>query len=244
MTIIIKNIKLVISICFVTTLLFTVVVCMFVATPSSAAPQKKRVILTGLFDNLGDPPRWYNFVLKPAIQEMRVKHPDLDIQLDYRPLPYQSVHSAFLRLIANKTSLDIIDIDPSWLGEFAQKGFLTDLTNFSQNWGQLHDLYQVFLPPGTYNHRLYALYAIADIRAMWYWKDLLNQVGVNANSLKTWEGYIASAKRLNAVLRPQGIEGIHLVGASHSPDIEFYPYLWMLGGDILKQKNGHPTKGT
>jgi multiple sugar transport system substrate-binding protein len=65
---------------------------------------------------------------------MRVKHPDLDIQLDYRPLPYQSVHSAFLRLIANKTSLDIIDIDPSWLGEFAQKGFLTDLTNFSQNW--------------------------------------------------------------------------------------------------------------
>jgi multiple sugar transport system substrate-binding protein len=124
LTIIIKNIKLVISICFVTTLLFAVVVCMFVATPSSAAPQKKGVILTGLFDNLGDPPRWYNFVLKPAIQEMRVKHPDLDIQLDYRPLPYQSVHSAFLRLIANKTSLDIID--PSWLGEFAQKGFLTD----------------------------------------------------------------------------------------------------------------------
>jgi multiple sugar transport system substrate-binding protein len=224
--------------------LFTVVAYSFAATPSSSAPQKKRVTFIGLFDNLGDPPRWYNFVLKPAIQEMRVKHPDFDIQLDYRPLQYQNVHSAFLRLIANRTSVDIIDIDPSWLGEFAQKGFLTDLTNLSRSWGQLDDLYQVFLPPATYNHRLYALYAIADIRAMWYWKDLLNRAGVDANSLKTWNGYIASAKKLNTVLRPQGIEGVHLVGASHSPDIEFYPYLWMLGGDILEQKNGHPTKGT
>jgi multiple sugar transport system substrate-binding protein len=167
----------------------------------------------------------------------------LDIQLDYRPLPYQNVHSTFLQLLANKTNLDIIDIDPSWLGEFAQNGLLTDITNLARSWGQLDDLYQVFLPPATYNHRLYALYVIADIRAMWYWKDLLNRAGVDANSLKTWDGYISAAKKLNSVLRPQGIEGVHLVGASHSPDIEFYPYLWMLGGDILKQKNGHPTKG-
>ncbi|MFL6366892.1 MAG: extracellular solute-binding protein [Nitrososphaeraceae archaeon] len=167
----------------------------------------------------------------------------MDIQLDYRPLPYQNVHSAFLQLLANKTNLDIIDIDPSWLGEFAQNGLLTDITNLARSWGQLDDLYQVFLPPATYNHRLYALYVIADIRAMWYWKDLLNRAGVDAYSLKTWDGYISAAKKLNSVLRPQGIEGVHLVGASHSPDIEFYPYLWMLGGDILKQKNGHPTKG-
>jgi multiple sugar transport system substrate-binding protein len=65
-----------------------------------------------------------------------------------------------------------------------------------------------------------------------------------ANSLKTWDGYISAAKKLNSMFRSQGIEGMHLVGASHAPDIEFYPYLWMLGGDILKQKSGHPTKGT
>jgi multiple sugar transport system substrate-binding protein len=59
----------------------------------------------------------------------------------------------------------------------------------------------------------------------------------------TWNGYIASAKKLNAILRPQGIEGVHLVGVDHSPDIEFYPYLWMPGGEIIKQKTGHPTKG-
>ena len=71
-----------------------------------------------------------------------------------------------------------------------------------------------------------------------------NKTGVDPNSLRTWDGYIASAKKMNAILRPLGIEGVHLVGVGHSPDMEFYPYLWMLGGEIVKQKTGHPTKGT
>jgi multiple sugar transport system substrate-binding protein len=52
---------------------------------------------------------------------------------------------------------------------------------------------------------------------------LIQQAGVDPNSLKTWDGYIASAKKLNEVLRPQGIEGVHLVAAVHSPDMSFYP---------------------
>ena len=71
---------------------------------------------------------------------------------------------------------------------------------------------------------------------------MLQEAGVDPNSLKTWDGYIASAKQLNLVLRPKGIEGVHLTGASHSPDL-WYPYLWMLGGEILELREGHPTKG-
>ena len=41
---------------------------------------------------------------------------------------------------------------------------------------------------------------------------------------------------------PRGIEGIHLTGANHSPDL-WYPYLWILGGEIIKMKTGHPSKG-
>jgi multiple sugar transport system substrate-binding protein len=80
------------------------------------------------------------------------------------------------------------------------------------------------------------------VRGIWYWKDLLEKAGVDPNLLKTWDGYIEAAKKLNRVLRPEGIEGVHLVGAVHSPDL-WYPYLWMLGGEILQQKAGHPTKG-
>jgi multiple sugar transport system substrate-binding protein len=71
----------------------------------------------------------------------------------------------------------------------------------------------------------------------------LNKAGVDPNSLQTWDGYIQSAKKLNSFLRPKGIEGLYLSDAKQSQDL-WYPYLSMLGGDIIKQKQGHPTKGT
>jgi multiple sugar transport system substrate-binding protein len=50
-----------------------------------------------------------------------------------------------------------------------------------------------------------------------------------------------AAKKLKVLLN--GTDAFHLVGASHSSDM-WYPYLWMLGREILVQKHSHPTKGT
>ncbi len=202
------------------------------------------VNISMLFDDLGDPPRWKEWVIDQAFDELRERHPNLDISLDFKPVPYQNLSSQFLEFSANESNIDIIDIDPTWLGEFVEKGLLTDLTNQSQNWEGSDDLYQEFFDAGVYGGKLYGVYIISDIRALWYWKDMLKEAGVDPESLKTWDGYVAAAKQLNLKLRPEGIEGAHLVGASHSPDIEFYPYLWMLGGDILQEREGHPTKGT
>jgi len=66
---------------------------------------------------------------------------------------------------------------------------------------------------------------------------------VAPDSLKTWDGYILSARKINSVLGPKGILGAALVGLNYSPDL-WYPYLWMLGGDILVMKNGHPRTGS
>lgn len=67
----------------------------------------------------------------------------------------------------------------------------------------------------------------------------MNQASVDPNSLKTWSGYIESATKLNDALKSQGINGIGI----DCGGAEWYPYLWMLGGNILAMKNGHPTKG-
>ena len=91
-----------------------------------------------------------------------------------------------------------------------------------------------------YKAKIYGIWAWTDVTGIWYWKDLLNKAGVDPNSLTTWEGYIASAKKLNGVLKSQDIQGMGLdCGGSF-----WYPYLWMLGGDIVKMKGGHPTKGS
>jgi multiple sugar transport system substrate-binding protein len=209
-----------------------------VTTPAEA--QKQQVTLTAI---VAEPKERWDILFSDALQKLRQKHPDMDIQVDYRVLPYDATRTQILTAMVGRSPIDLISVDQIWLGEFAEGGFLTDLTERANTWGRENDWYKTNWDGGKYNSKVYGIWAWTDVRAMWYWKDLLNQAGVDPNSLKTWNGYIAGAKSLNDALNDQGIQGMHLVGADHSPDM-WYPYLWMLGGEILEQKNGHPTNGT
>jgi|SRR5215467_7703543 len=239
----------------------TVVIPAVITTqPSFAqpAPQKEKVVLTAIIVQLHTNRDIGKALLDRALTNLKMMYPNLDIQLKYLEYPYNQLQSHLLRMLngttsttttANTTatkasgSVDLISLDQIWLGEFAHKGLLTDLTNYTKNWGRQNDWYRENWDGGTYGGKVYGIWAWTDIRGIWYWKDLLDKAGVNPDSLETWDGYIAAAKKLNTVLRPEGIEGVHLTGASHSPDL-WYPYLWMLGGQILKMKSGHPTKGS
>ena len=209
---------------------------------ATSADQKRQVTLTIIVDDQGDPPRLMNMLLEPALKELSVRHPDLEIHLDYRPIPYLNLHEEFSNAMANQTAVDIMTVDHIWLGEFVENGFLTDLTDRAQSWGRQDDWYSANWAGGIYNGKVYGIWTVTDVRGMWYWKDLLEAADVDPNSLKTWDGWISSIKRLDTALSPQGIEGVHLVGAGFI--LEFYPYLWMQGGEIIKQKEGHPTRGT
>ena len=204
-----------------------------------ASPQpKENITMTVLFAS----PNEISTLVDSAANKLRSNHPDLDIDVKYSATDYSKYRNQTLKALSNGTSVDIVNLDQIWLGEFAQKHLLTDLTNYTKKWGRLSDWYQSNLDGMTYNGSIYGVWAWTDDRGIWYWKDLLNEAGVDAKSLGTWDGYIAAAKKLNSVLRPQGIEGVHLTAASHSPDL-WYPYLWMLGGDIVQLREGHPTKG-
>ena len=203
--------------------------------------QKRQVTLVAVLDDQGDPPRLMDWLFRPALDELKNRHPDLNITLDYRPIPYLNLHQEFSNAMANQTAVDIMTVDHIWLGEFAEKGYLTDLTEDAQKWGRGEEWYSANWAGGIYNDRVYGIWTVTDVRGMWYWKDLLRIADVDPNSLKTWDGWISSAKKLDAALNPLGIEGVHLVGAGFI--VEFYPYLWMQGGEIIKQKEGHPTKG-
>ena len=153
------------------------------------------------------------------------------------------ISATILQKVSNNESVDLISVDQIWLSELAEKQILTDLTNFTDEWGISSDWYQANWDGGVYEGKIYGIWGWTDIRGIWYWKDLLKQADVDPELLKTWNGYINASKRLNEILRPYGIEGMHLVGASHAPDM-FYPYLWMLGGEIFEMKNGHSKHGS
>jgi multiple sugar transport system substrate-binding protein len=199
---------------------------------------KKEVILTA---QLVEPRERWDMLISMALQDLRAKHPDLDIQINYTTLEYNDARMYMLNTLANRTSIDLISVDQIWLGEFADKGFITDLTNLTESWGRSYDWYETNWDGGVYNDKIYGIWAWTDVRSIWYWKDLLNNSGVDPNSLKTWDGYIESAIKINDALKGKGIQAVELVGGPGSPN-EWFPFLWMLGGDILENRQGHPTK--
>jgi multiple sugar transport system substrate-binding protein len=204
----------------------------------------KEITLTILFNEIVTSPNAGRLLIDNALEVLR-NETGAVINVNY--VEYPSVNSTrdeITRLLSNQTPIDIITVDQIWLGEFAQKGLLTDLTNYTeQQWDRdgHEEWYFQNWEGGKYESGIYGIWAWTDVRGIWYWKDLLQKAGVHPNLLKTWNGYIEAANKLNRILRPEGIEGVHLVGAVHSPDL-WFPYLWMLGGEILEQKAGHPTK--
>jgi multiple sugar transport system substrate-binding protein len=209
----------------------------FSPVPSFA---KEKVTLNALLVEPGD--RWEKALIPMALQNLRAKYPELEIQVNYTILPYNDAREQMLKAMSNQSDMDLISVDQIWLGEFAEKGYLTDLSNYSKAWGRLSNWYESNLDGAVYNDKIFGIWAWTDVRSIWYWKDLLNKAGVDPNSLRTWDGYIASAKKLNEVLNPEGIQGVELLGGPGSQN-EWYPYLWMLGGSIVESKPNHPTKG-
>jgi multiple sugar transport system substrate-binding protein len=207
---------------------------------SLSAPNITNVTLRGLFDNLGDSGRW-NQLLQPALDELNRRHPDMNIELEYFEFSYPETRNQILDRLSKGETVDIISVDQIWLGEFAQRGLIQNLTQKFEEWGRISDLYEPNLDGCVYNGTLYGLWLWTDIRGMWYWKDMLQEAGVDPESLKTWEGYISAAVKLDEFFGERIIQGVHLVDLPFDPDM-WYPYLWMLGGEILEPRGGHPTK--
>ena len=199
---------------------------------------QEEITLTAIF---AEPKERWDMLLENATKILNDRHPDKTIKIDYRVLPYSDTRTQILTAMAGKTPIDLISLDQIWLGEFAEAGFLSDLTHKTQQWNKSSDWYVQNWEGGLYNDQVKGIWAWTDVRALWYWKDLLNKAEINPDELENWNGYISASKKLNQLLQKDGIQGMHLVGAAHSPDM-WYPYLWMIGGEILEKRDGHPTK--
>jgi multiple sugar transport system substrate-binding protein len=156
----------------------------------------------------------------------------MDICINFTVLPYNVSRNVMHSTLEKNVSVDLISVDQIWLADFAKNGLLSELTNRTEKWGRISDWYQANLDGMVYDDRIYGIRLWTDQRMVWYWKDLLQQAGIDPNSLKTWNGFIASAKKLNDLFKDQGMEGLQL----DCGGAEWYPYLWIQGGDILTLK--------
>src|SRR5687768_8262083 len=224
---------------FLITVSFVMLSLLFISKINfMAITAQEEITLNAIF---AEPKERWEILLENATKILNERHPDKEIIIDYRVLPYSDTRTQILTAMAGKTPIDLISIDQIWLGEFAEGGFLSDLTSNTKKWNKSSDFYSQNWEGGLYNDQVKGIWAWTDVRALWYWKDLLSKAEINPDELENWNGYVSASKKLHQVLQKDGTQGMHLVGAAHSPDM-WYPYLWMLGGEILEKREGHPTK--
>ena len=210
---------------------------------TSTVVDKTNVTLRTIFVTVPNEQGFGNWkpLLQPALDELNRRHPEMNIEIEYAE-PYNEYRNTILDILSKGDSVDIISIDQIWLGEFVEKGLIRNLTADFEQWGRMGDLYAANLDGSVYNGTLFGLWLWTDVRGIWYWKDMLQEAGVDPESLKTWDGYISAAVKLKDFFGDRVVQGVHLIGAQHARDL-WYPYLWMLGGEILELREGHPTKG-
>ena len=196
-------------------------ITVILVVPSLASPrmvqgqQPSQVTITAI---VAEPKERWDTLFANALDKLREKHPNMTINIDYRVLPYDDTRKQISTAMAGNTPIDLISVDQIWLGEFAQGGFLSDLTDLANSWNRSSEWYKTNWDGGVYNGKVYGIWAWTDVRAMWYWKDILNQSGVNPDSLSTWDGYLEATKKIENSTNGQGMEAMHLVGASMNRD--------------------------
>lgn len=199
-------------------------------TAPQAQTQRQTVALSLLLVAPED--RW-TFLLEEAEKKFEADHPDTDIQLDTQVLPFDERLTRLRAAAAGGTPLDLVSLDQPEVGEFAAAGFTMDLTDWiERDLDGLSDWLPAYRTATLFQGRQHAIWAWTDARVLWYWKDLVEEAGVDpATDMQTWESYIESCRTLNEALQGQNIQGCLLIGQPWIADWTL-PYVWMEGGDL------------
>lgn len=158
------------------------------------------------------------------------------VEVAFNAIPHDNIRQQFaLDAMSGAGGFDVYIADQPWLPEFAEKGFILDLTD-KVDAADKADFAGRALETVSWGGKLYALPIIVHNCAMYYRSDLLEAAGLSAGPA-TWAEYREWAKMLTR----DGVYGTLIAGKQ---DIEattrLQSFIQQAGGDIL-DANNKPT---
>ena len=174
---------------------------------------------------------WTSPDVKPTIEKLiadyETTHPETEI--DLVDLTWSDGHEKIVVAFSTGTAPDIVELGSDWIGEFALKGVLADLTAF-------HDSIQSDLlmwEPATAGGKVYAVPWLLGTRVLYYNKDLMRRAGVDTDQPpRTWAQLLDYSKRITALGEPGFGFGSNSA-ERHRLYKKFLPFLWSNGGKII-----------
>ena len=137
-------------------------------------------------------------IIEAAIPEWRKLHPEVDIKVLSRP--YSDHHTAMTTALSTAVYLpDVMALEVSYVGRFAQGEGLADLTQAPFDIARLRQRYVGYAYDQATNRRGEVVAAPADIGpgTLLYRADILGKAGVSVEQLtRSWDSYVEAGIRI------------------------------------------------
>jgi len=136
-----------------------------------------------------------DFFLKQA-ERFNAAHPEVVIKLEPTVIDYQDMHDKLLIALQSGTGApDLVDIEIAKFGTFMRGDIqLHDLTPLIERSGK--DLVIERMAPYQGGGQQYGVDYHLGALVMYYNKELLDQAGVDVDSIVTWDDYIEAGKKV------------------------------------------------
>lgn len=140
------------------------------------------------------------------------------------------------RLAANDSSIDIMSLDPPFIPEFAEAGFLAPVPeDVAERVSE--DVVQSAIDGSTWNDELVAVPFWANTQVLWYRKSVAEAAGLDMTQPVTWEQIVEAAESQGKLVGAQGAR-------AESLTVWFNALIESAGGSIIAENSDDPEQIT
>src|SRR6476620_3752164 len=138
------------------------------------------------------------------------------------------------RLAAADSSIDIMSLDPPYIPEFAQAGFLAPVPqDVAQRVSE--GVVQSAIEGSTWDGKLVAVPFWANTQLLWYRKSVAEAAGLDMTQPVTWDQLVKAAQDQHKILSAQGRR-------AESLTVWFNALIESAGGHIIAKNSTDPDK--
>jgi len=138
------------------------------------------------------------------------------------------------RLAAEDSSIDLMSLDPPYIPEFAQAGFLAPVPDDVAS-RVTQDTVQSAIDGSTWNDELVAIPFWANTQLLWYRKSVAEAAGLDMSQPVTWDQLIQAAQQTGKTISAQGIR-------SESLTVWLNALIESAGGSIIAENSTDPDQ--
>lgn len=159
----------------------------------------------------------------PVIAEIAEAFEGTDVEVTQ--IPFDGAQAAYDQQAANGTAPDIFRAEIAWIADYADKGYLVDLSGLisEDEWG---DFLAGPLAYGQWQGGTYAVPQVTDALALLYNKSMFDEASLEAPA--TMDDFVAAGETLQSEL---GLENaFYMRGDAYW----LQPFLWAFGGGLFE----------